>query len=68
MWNMEIVQIQQYYEEQVTYKRGRVKEGFGCYINVHGNVTMKHSLKQKYHFLKQKQRIGRENKSCLGCE
>jgi hypothetical protein len=32
MWNMDLKQIQQYYEKQitlreVTYKRGRVKEG-----------------------------------------
>jgi hypothetical protein len=27
MWNIDIIQIQPYYEKQVTYKGQRVKEG-----------------------------------------
>jgi hypothetical protein len=27
MWNIDLIQIQQHYEKQVTYERGRIKEG-----------------------------------------
>jgi hypothetical protein len=27
MWNIELIQIQQYYEKQVTLRRGHIREG-----------------------------------------
>jgi hypothetical protein len=29
MWNIELIQIQQYYEKQVTLRRGHIQEGEG---------------------------------------